>query len=135
MIGLSINTPSPIKKIAAIDLGTNSISCNCGRNNVRWEFPRIDDLKKMVVLAKEGIGRRLSPRSHEQRTFCFAKSRFSAIAIRLMRFWLMQPALFVKLKMEEYLSSGIDQVGIKFEQFLEVWKPNSLDMQYNTDLV
>ena len=34
-----------------------------------------------------------------------------------------------------FIQRSIDQVGIKFEQFLEVWKPNSLDMRYNTDLV
>ncbi|MBL6916061.1 MAG: hypothetical protein ISR37_00445, partial [Balneolaceae bacterium] len=54
MIGLSTNNPSPIKKIAAIDLGTNSFHVVVVEIMSDGSFRRIDDLKEMVVLAKEG---------------------------------------------------------------------------------
>jgi exopolyphosphatase/guanosine-5'-triphosphate,3'-diphosphate pyrophosphatase len=58
----SSQTPqlSPIKRIAAIDLGTNSFHAVIVDIFSDGSFRKIDDLKEMVQLAKGGLGKRLS---------------------------------------------------------------------------
>ena len=50
----------PIKRIAAIDLGTNSFHAVIVDIFSDGSFRKVDDLKEMVQLAKGGIGKRLS---------------------------------------------------------------------------
>jgi exopolyphosphatase/guanosine-5'-triphosphate,3'-diphosphate pyrophosphatase len=66
MIGLSHLSQSPIKRIAAIDLGTNSFHVVVVEIMSDGSFRRVDDLKEMVVLAKEGIGKNLSDEAIER---------------------------------------------------------------------
>jgi exopolyphosphatase/guanosine-5'-triphosphate,3'-diphosphate pyrophosphatase len=66
MIGLLPQHQSPIKRIAAIDLGTNSFHVVVVEIMSDGSFRRVDDLKEMVVLAKEGIGKNLSEEAIER---------------------------------------------------------------------
>ncbi len=50
----------PIKRIAAIDLGTNSFHAIIADLYSDGSFRTVDDLKEMVQLAKGGLGKRLS---------------------------------------------------------------------------
>ena len=50
----------PIKRIAAIDLGTNSFHAIIVDLYSDGSFRKVDDLKEMVQLAKGGLGKRLS---------------------------------------------------------------------------
>ncbi|WP_018127382.1 Ppx/GppA phosphatase family protein [Balneola vulgaris] len=52
--------PVPIKRIAAIDLGTNSFHAIIADLYSDGSFRSVDDLKEMVQLAKGGLGKRLA---------------------------------------------------------------------------
>tara|TARA_R110000868_G_scaffold259361_9_gene517417 strand:- start:8562 stop:10139 length:1578 start_codon:yes stop_codon:yes gene_type:complete len=54
------NSTSPIKRIAAIDLGTNSFHAVIVDIFSDGSFRKVDDLKEMVQLAKGGLGKRLA---------------------------------------------------------------------------
>lgn len=51
----------PVKRIAAIDLGTNSFHVIIVDIFSDGSFRKVDDLKEMVQLAKGGLGKRLAP--------------------------------------------------------------------------
>ena len=114
MIGLSINTPSPIKKIAAIDLGTNSFHVIVVEIMSDGSFRRIDDLKEMVVLAKEGIGRRLSPQAMNR-----GLSALQKIKILCDSYQVDEILAYATSAIREaenggvFIQRSIDQVGIK----------------------
>lgn len=114
MIGLSINTPSPIKKIAAIDLGTNSFHVIVVEIMSDGSFRRIDDLKEMVVLAKEGIGRRLSPKAMNR-----GLSALQKIKILCDSYQVDEILAYATSAIREaenggvFIQRSIDQVGIK----------------------
>jgi exopolyphosphatase/guanosine-5'-triphosphate,3'-diphosphate pyrophosphatase len=54
------NSTVPIKRIAAIDLGTNSFHAIIVDLYSDGSFRKVDDLKEMVQLAKGGLGKRLT---------------------------------------------------------------------------
>lgn len=54
------NSSTPIKRIAAIDLGTNSFHAVIVDIFSDGSFRKVDDLKEMVQLAKGGLGKRLA---------------------------------------------------------------------------
>ena len=114
MIGISINTPSPIKKIAAIDLGTNSFHVIVVEIMSDGSFRRIDDLKEMVVLAKEGIGRRLSPQAMNR-----GLSALQKIKILCDSYQVDEILAYATSAIREaenggvFIQRSIDQVGIK----------------------
>ena len=114
MIGLSINTPSPIKKIAAIDLGTNSFHVVVVEIMSDGSFRRIDDLKEMVVLAKEGIGRRLSLEAMDR-----GLSALQKIKILCDSYQVDQILAYATSAIREaenggvFIQRSIDEVGIK----------------------
>ncbi len=54
------NTTVPIKRIAAIDLGTNSFHAIIVDLYSDGSFRKVDDFKEMVQLAKGGLGKRLT---------------------------------------------------------------------------
>lgn len=56
----NINSITPIKRIAAIDLGTNSFHAVIVDLFSDGSFRMVDDLKEMVELAKGGIGKKIS---------------------------------------------------------------------------
>ncbi|MEO1021441.1 MAG: Ppx/GppA phosphatase family protein [Bacteroidota bacterium] len=58
---MHISTPVPIKRIAAIDLGTNSFHAIIVDLFSDGSFRQVDDLKEMVQLAKGGLGKQLTP--------------------------------------------------------------------------
>ena len=114
MIGLSTNNPSPIKKIAAIDLGTNSFHVVVVEIISDGSFRRIDDLKEMVVLAKEGIGRRLSPEAIDR-----GLSALQKIKILYDSYQVDEILAYATSAIREaenggdFIQRSIDQVGIK----------------------
>jgi len=58
--GKEANATVPIKRIAAIDLGTNSFHAIIVDIYSDGSFRKVDDFKEMVQLAKGGLGKRLS---------------------------------------------------------------------------
>ncbi|HBQ61609.1 MAG TPA: Ppx/GppA family phosphatase, partial [Balneolaceae bacterium] len=60
IISNSSNQVAPIKRIAAIDIGTNSFHAIIVDIYSDGSFRTLDKLKEMVELAKGGMGKRLS---------------------------------------------------------------------------
>lgn len=62
MIRLPYKSPVPVvvKRIAAIDLGTNSFHLLIVDIHSDGSFQKVDDLKEMVQLAKKGLGKKLT---------------------------------------------------------------------------
>ncbi|MGD8427568.1 MAG: Ppx/GppA family phosphatase, partial [Balneolaceae bacterium] len=56
----SIGNGSPSKRLAALDLGTNSFHVLIVDIYPDGSFRTIDKLKEMVILAEKGMGNRLS---------------------------------------------------------------------------
>ena len=114
MIGLSTNNPSPIKKIAAIDLGTNSFHVVVVEIMSDGSFRRIDDLKEMVVLAKEGIGRRLSPEAIDRGLSALQKIKILCDSYQVDEILAYATSAIREAENGgDFIQRSIDQVGIK----------------------
>lgn len=107
-------TPHFIKRLAAIDLGTNSFHVVIADLYSDGSYRRLDDLKEMVELAKGGIGKRLNKGAFER-----GLSALRNIKILCDSYHVDQILAYATSAIREaenggdFIQKSIDEVGIK----------------------
>ena len=114
---ISGNQPTPttpIKRIAAIDLGTNSFHGIIVEIFSDGSFRKLDDLKEMVQLAKNGLGNGLTPDAMERGIEALKKIKVlcdSYEAEHILAY--ATSAIREAHNGGEFIQRSIDEVGIK----------------------
>lgn len=114
---ISGNQPTPttpIKRIAAIDLGTNSFHGIIVEIFSDGSFRKLDDLKEMVQLAKNGLGNGLTPDAMERGIDALKKIKVlcdSYEAEHILAY--ATSAIREAHNGGEFIQRSIDEVGIK----------------------
>ena len=109
-----INTTRPIKRIAAIDLGTNSFHAVIVDIFSDGSFRKVDDLKEMVELAKGGLGKRLSDSAFERGINALRKIKVLCESYKAERILAYATSAIREAENGgEFVQKSIDQLGIK----------------------
>lgn len=108
------NSSKAIKRIAAIDLGTNSFHAVIVDIFSDGSFRRVDDLKEMVQLAKGGLGKRLADAAFKRGIEALRKIKVlcdSHGAERILAY--ATSAIREAENGGEFIQKSIDELGIK----------------------
>lgn len=109
-----INTTRPIKRIAAIDLGTNSFHAVIVDIFSDGSFRKVDDLKEMVELAKGGLGKKLSDPAFERGINALQKIKVLCESYKAERILAYATSAIREAENGgEFVQKSIDQLGIK----------------------
>ncbi len=109
-----INTTQPIKRIAAIDLGTNSFHAVIVDIFSDGSFRNVDDLKEMVELAKGGLGQRLSNSAFQRGINALRKIKVLCESYKVERILAYATSAIREAENGgEFVQESIDQLGIK----------------------
>ena len=94
----SIANETPAKRVAALDLGTNSFHVVIVDIYPDGSFRTVDKLKEMVILAEKGMVNHLSAEAMDRGISALQKSKYCATVMMWSASWPMPPALSVKRK-------------------------------------
>ncbi|RNC83379.1 MAG: Ppx/GppA family phosphatase [Balneola sp.] len=109
-----INTTRPIKRIAAIDLGTNSFHAVIVDIFSDGSFRKVDDLKEMVQLAKGGLGKSLSRPAFQRGINALRKIKVLCDSYGVERILAYATSAIRESENGgEFIQKSIDELGIK----------------------
>lgn len=113
-IGHPNNTIIAIKRIAAIDLGTNSFHAVIVDIFSDGSFRQVDDLKEMVELAKGGLGKRLAEPAFERGIEALRKIKVLSESYGAERILAYATSAIREAENGgEFIQKSIDELGIK----------------------
>ncbi len=108
------NSIVPIKRIAAIDLGTNSFHVVIVDIYSDRSFRRIDDLKEMVELAKGGVGKQLADDAFERGIAALKKIKVLCDSYEVEKILAYATSAIREAENGgDFIQRSIDEVGIK----------------------
>lgn len=108
------NTTIAIKRIAAIDLGTNSFHAVIVDIFSDGSFRQVDDLKEMVELAKGGLGKRLAEPAFERGIEALRKIKVLSESYGAERILAYATSAIREAENGgEFIQKSIDELGIK----------------------
>ncbi len=109
-----INSTTPIKRIAAIDLGTNSFHAVIVDIFSDGSFRKVDDLKEMVELAKGGLGKRLSDSAFKRGIEALRKIKVLCDSHEVEKILAYATSAIREAENGgEFVQKSIDELGIK----------------------
>lgn len=109
-----INSSAPIKRIAAIDLGTNSFHAVIVDIYSDGSFRTVDDLKEMVELAKGGLGKRLAEPAFKRGINALKKIKVLCDSQGVEKILAYATSAIREAENGgEFVQKSIDEVGIK----------------------
>lgn len=110
----SFSESTPIKRIAAIDLGTNSFHAVIVDIYSDGSFRSIDGLKEMVELAKDGLGHGLSEGAFNRGIEALKKIKVLCDSYQVERILAYATSAIREAKNGgEFIQAAIDRAGIK----------------------
>ncbi len=108
------NSNNPIKRIAAIDLGTNSFHAVIVDIFSDGSFRKVDDLKEMVELAKGGLGKRLAEPAFQRGIEALRKIKVLCDSQHVERILAYATSAIREAENGgEFIQKSIDELGIK----------------------
>lgn len=114
IIGSNTNQVIPIKRIAAIDIGTNSFHAIIVDVYSDGSFRTIDKLKEMVQMAKGGMGKRLSDGAFKRGLSALKNIKRLADSYECERILAYATSAIREAENGgEFIQRSIDEVGIK----------------------
>ncbi len=114
IIGSDDSQPKFVKRIAAIDLGTNSFHAVIADLYTDGSFRRLDDLKEMVELAKGGLGTRLADDAFARGIEALKKIKVLCDSYEVEKILAYATSAIREAENGgEFIQASIDQVGIK----------------------
>lgn len=109
-----INSSSSIKRLAAIDLGTNSFHAVIVDIFPDGSFRKVDDLKEMVQLAKGGLGKRLADAAFKRGIEALKKIKVLCDSQGVERILAYATSAIREAENGgEFIQKSIDDTGIK----------------------
>lgn len=116
IIGADDSKPRFVKRIAAIDLGTNSFHAVIADLYTDGSFRRLDDLKEMVELAKDGLGTRLADAAFDRGLAALKKIKVLCDSYEVEKILAFATSAIREAENGgEFIQASIDQVGIKIK--------------------
>lgn len=114
IIGSNTNQVVPIKRIAAIDIGTNSFHAIIVDVYSDGSFRTLDKLKEMVEMAKGGMGKRLSDGAFKRGLSALKNIKRLADSYECERILAYATSAIREAENGgEFIQRSIDEVGIK----------------------
>lgn len=109
-----INSSTSIKRLAAIDLGTNSFHAVIVDIFPDGSFRKVDDLKEMVQLAKGGLGKRLADAAFKRGIEALKKIKVLCDSHGVERILAYATSAIREAENGgEFIQKSIDDIGIK----------------------
>ncbi len=109
-----MNSPLFLKRLAAIDLGTNSFHVVIVDLYSDGSFRSIDDLKEMVELAKGGIGKRLNKAAFERGISALKKIKILCDSYQVDQILAYATSAIREAENGgDFIQTSIDEIGIK----------------------
>ncbi len=109
-----INSTTSIKRLAAIDLGTNSFHAVIVDIFPDGSFRKVDDLKEMVQLAKGGLGKRLAEPAFKRGIEALKKIKVLCDSQGVERILAYATSAIREAENGgEFIQKSIDDIGIK----------------------
>ncbi|MBO6522686.1 MAG: Ppx/GppA family phosphatase [Balneolaceae bacterium] len=109
-----INSTTSIKRLAAIDLGTNSFHAVIVDIFPDGSFRKVDDLKEMVQLAKGGLGKRLADAAFKRGIEALKKIKVLCDSQGVERILAYATSAIREAENGgEFIQKSIDDIGIK----------------------
>ncbi len=116
IIGADDSQPRFVKRIAAIDLGTNSFHAVIADLFTDGSFRRLEDLKEMVELAKGGLGTRLADDAFARGIDALKKIKVLCDSYEVEKILAFATSAIREAENGgEFIQASIDQVGIKIK--------------------
>lgn len=110
----NLESPHFIKRLAAIDLGTNSFHVVIADLYSDGSYRRLDDLKEMVELAKGGIGKRLNKAAFERGISALKKIKILCTSYEVDQILAYATSAIREAENGgDFIQTSIDEVGIK----------------------
>ncbi len=107
-------TPHFIKRLAAIDLGTNSFHVVIADLFSDGSYRRLDDLKEMVELAKGGIGKQLNKGAFERGISALKKIKILCDSYEVDQILAYATSAIREAENGgDFIQTSIDEIGIK----------------------
>lgn len=104
----------PVKRIAAIDLGTNSFHVVIVDLFSDGSFRKVDDLKEMVQLARGGLGKRLAPAAFKRGIEALKKIKVLCESYHVEKILAYATSAIREAENGgEFIQASIDTTGIK----------------------
>lgn len=111
---LSSDNQTPVKRIAAIDLGTNSFHVVIVDIFSDGSFRMVDDLKEMVELAKGGLGKKLAESAFKRGIAALKKIKVLCDSHEVEKILAYATSAIREAENGgEFVQKSIDEVGIK----------------------
>lgn len=108
------STKAPVKRIAAIDLGTNSFHVIIADIYADGSFRSVDELKEMVELAKGGLGKRLAEDAFARGIQALKKIKVLCESYHVDRILAYATSAIREAENGgEFIQHSIDEAGIK----------------------
>lgn len=109
-----MTTPQLLKRLAAIDLGTNSFHVVIVDLYSDGSFRRLDDLKEMVELAKGGLGKKLNASAFERGISALKKIKLLCDSYQVDQILAYATSAIREAENGgDFIQTSIDEVGIK----------------------
>jgi len=107
-------TQVPVRRIAAIDLGTNSFHVVIADLYSDGSFRRLDDLKEMVELARGGLGKRLANDAFERGIAALKRVKILCDSYEVDKILAYATSAIRESENGgDFIQASIDQIGIK----------------------
>lgn len=113
-LNISETSQNPTKRIAAIDLGTNSFHAVIVDIFSDGSFRKVDDLKEMVELAKGGLGQRLTDSAFKRGIEALRKIKVLCDSYEVEKILAYATSAIREAENGgEFIQKSIDNLGIK----------------------